>query len=77
MNKKKNAKSKEFLLFIIENGENPKIWKYLKSIKPKWLRISGYWFPRGGIPIDIFYENKKAPSNLYIPDTGIKTYKGR
>ena len=47
------------------------------NIKPKWLRISGYWFPRGGIPIDIFYENKKAPKNLYIPDTGIKPYKGR
>ena len=51
--------------------------KLLKSIKPKWLRISGYWYPRGGIPIDIFYENKRAPKNIYIPDTGIKPYKGR
>ena len=51
--------------------------KLLKSIKPRWLRISGYWYPRGGIPIDIFYENKRAPKNIYIPDTGIKPYKGR
>ena len=51
--------------------------KLLKSIKPAWLRISGYWYPRGGIPIDIFYENKRAPKNIYIPDTGIKPYKGR
>ena len=51
--------------------------KILKFIKPKWIRISGYWFPRGGIPIDIFYQNKKPPKNLYIPAAGIKTYKGR
>ena len=51
--------------------------RLIKSIKPKWLRISGFWYPRGGIPIDIFYENKKAPKDLYIPSTGIKTYKGR
>ena len=46
-------------------------------LSPQWLRIGGYWYPRGGIPIDIFYENKRAPKNIYIPDTGIKTYKGR
>lgn len=51
--------------------------KILKSIKPIWLRISGYWYPRGGIPIDIFYENKRPPKNLFIPETGIKSYKGR
>ena len=45
--------------------------------KPKWLRLGGYWYPRGGIPIDIFYENKKAPKNIYIPPTGIKLYQGR
>ena len=56
-------------IFIVE--------RLLKSIKPKWLRISGYWYPRGGIPIDIFYENKKPPKNIYIPDTGIKPYRGR
>ena len=46
-------------------------------LSPKWLRIAGYWYPRGGIPIDIFYENKRAPKNIYIPDTGIEPYKGR
>ena len=23
-------------------------------LDPRWLRISGYWYPRGGIPIDVF-----------------------
>ena len=26
------------------------------EIKPKWLRIGGYWYPRGGIPIDVFWQ---------------------
>src|SRR5574343_1341002 len=30
--------------------------KIIKASKPKWLRIGGYWYPRGGIPIDIFYQ---------------------
>ena len=26
----------------------------VELLSPKWLRIGGYWYPRGGIPIDIF-----------------------
>src|SRR3954465_14553351 len=23
------------------------------ALAPRWLRIGGYWYPRGGIPIDV------------------------
>ena len=31
----------------------------VKALAPKWLRISGYWFPRGGMPIDVFFQKGK------------------
>jgi 7-cyano-7-deazaguanine reductase len=34
---------------------------------PRWLRIGGYWFPRGGIPIDVFWQTGPAPDGLWIP----------
>lgn len=43
----------------------------------KWLRISGYWYPRGGIPIDVFWQSAEVPSGLYVPDTGVASYRGR
>jgi 7-cyano-7-deazaguanine reductase len=46
-------------------------------IKPKFLRIAGYWYPRGGIPIDIFWQTGKLPSGLWLPDTGVSSYRGR
>lgn len=46
-------------------------------IKPKWLRLGGYWYPRGGIPIDIFFQYGKLPKNIWLPDQGIETYKAR
>lgn len=48
-----------------------------KLLEPKWLRIGGYWYPRGGIPIDIFYQNKTPPSGIFIRDHDIPTYKAR
>ncbi len=51
--------------------------KIEKTIKPKWLRIAGFWNPRGGIPIDIFYQNGKKPRDIYLEDFKIKTYSGR
>lgn len=48
-----------------------------KEISPKWLRIGGYWYPRGGIPIDIFYQTGDAPKGTWIPDQGVAAYKGR
>jgi len=47
------------------------------EIKPKWLRIGGYWYPRGGIPIDVFWQTGKAPKGLWIPDHGVAPYRGR
>ena len=46
-------------------------------IKPKWLRIGGYWFPRGGIPIDVFWQTGKLPKGVWIPDQGVAPYRGR
>ncbi len=48
-----------------------------KEIAPKWLRIGGYWYPRGGIPIDIFYQNGKLPSGVWLPNQEVPNYKGR
>ena len=49
----------------------------VKLLRPKWLRIGGYWFPRGGMPIDVFYQTGPAPKNLWIPDQGVAPYRGR
>ena len=46
-------------------------------IEPRWLRISGYWYPRGGIPIDVFWQTGEMPDGLYVPDTGVPSYRGR
>ena len=48
-----------------------------QAIKPKYLRIAGYWYPRGGIPIDIFWQTGKLPSGVWLPDTGVAPYRGR
>jgi 7-cyano-7-deazaguanine reductase len=47
------------------------------EIKPKWLRIGGYWYPRGGIPIDVFWQTGKLPKGMWIPDQGVAPYRGR
>ncbi len=49
----------------------------IATIKPKWLRISGYWYPRGGIPIDIFYQTDEKPKNIFVRDATVTPYKGR
>jgi 7-cyano-7-deazaguanine reductase len=46
-------------------------------IEPKWLRIAGYWYPRGGIPIDVFWQTGPAPDGLWVPETGVAPYRGR
>jgi len=47
------------------------------AAKPKWLRIGGYWYPRGGIPIDVFYQSGDKPEGLWVPDQGVPSYRGR
>lgn len=44
---------------------------------PKWLRIAGYWYPRGGIPIDVFYQTGEAPDGVWTPEPGVAPYRGR
>ena len=51
--------------------------KVIAVTAPKWLRIAGYWYPRGGIPIDVFYQTGPAPEGLWLPDTGVAPYRGR
>jgi len=47
------------------------------TAEPKWLRIGGYWYPRGGIPIDVFWQTGPAPEGLWLPDQGVAPYRGR
>ena len=47
------------------------------EIKPRWLRIGGYWYPRGGMPIDVFWQHGRLPSGAWIPDQGVAPYRGR
>ena len=44
---------------------------------PRWLRIGGYWYPRGGIPIDVFWQTGELPQNLWLPDQGVAPYRAR
>ncbi len=46
-------------------------------LKPRWLRIGGYWYPRGGIPIDVFWQTGTPPKGLWVPDQGVAAYRGR
>ena len=47
------------------------------EMKPVWLRIGGYWYPRGGIPIDVFWQSGAPPAGLWVPDQGVAPYRGR
>jgi 7-cyano-7-deazaguanine reductase len=47
------------------------------AIKPRYLRIAGYWYPRGGIPIDIFWQTGKLPKDVWLPETGVSPYRAR
>jgi 7-cyano-7-deazaguanine reductase len=47
------------------------------EMAPHWLRIGGYWYPRGGIPIDIFWQSGPPPAGLWLPDQGVPPYRGR
>jgi 7-cyano-7-deazaguanine reductase len=51
--------------------------RIVQAAEPLWLRIGGYWYPRGGIPIDVFYQTGPAPEGLWLPDQGVAPYRGR
>ena len=46
-------------------------------LEPMWLRIGGYWYPRGGIPIDVFWQTGAPPDGVWVPDQGVPPYRGR
>lgn len=51
--------------------------RIIDTIDPTWLRIGGYWYPRGGIPIDIFYQNSEPPKGVWLPEQQVQPYRGR
>jgi 7-cyano-7-deazaguanine reductase len=46
-------------------------------LRPVWLRIGGYWYPRGGMPIDVLWQTGVPPKDLWLPDQGVAPYRGR
>ena len=51
--------------------------RLVAAAAPHWLRIAGYWYPRGGIPIDVFWQTGPAPEGLWLPEPGVAPYRGR
>ena len=48
-----------------------------EEMRPVWLRIGGYWYPRGGIPIDVFWQTGPVPEGLWVPEQEVASYRGR
>ena len=51
--------------------------RFCSAVEPTWVRVTGIWFPRGGIPIDIFWQRGDFPRNLSIPPLKLFPYTGR
>jgi 7-cyano-7-deazaguanine reductase len=51
--------------------------RIVEASEPKWLRIGGYWYPRGGIPIDVFWQTGTLPDGVWVPEQGVAPYRGR
>jgi 7-cyano-7-deazaguanine reductase len=51
--------------------------RLIDEIAPRYLRIGGYWYPRGGMPIDVFFQSGEPPEGLWLPDPGVAPYRGR
>jgi 7-cyano-7-deazaguanine reductase len=51
--------------------------KLVKLLQPRYLRIGGYWYPRGGMPIDVFWQTGAPPKGIWLPDQGVAAYRGR
>ncbi len=78
------SKSLKLYLFGFRNhgafheGCTVEIGKALRDLlQPHWLRIGGYWYPRGGIPIDVFWQTGEPPTGVWVPDQGMPGYRGR
>jgi 7-cyano-7-deazaguanine reductase len=51
--------------------------RLVAEMAPLWLRIGGYWYPRGGMPIDVFWQTGDPPAGLWVPPQGVSAYRGR
>lgn len=51
--------------------------RLVKLLEPRFFRIGGYWFPRGGIPIDVFWQHGTLPKSVWLPDQGVPAYRAR
>jgi 7-cyano-7-deazaguanine reductase len=51
--------------------------RLVAMLSPRWLRIGGYWYPRGGMPIDVFWQTGQPPKDIWLPDQGVAAYRGR
>ena len=51
--------------------------RLIALLTPAWLRIGAYFYPRGGLPIDVFYQTGVPPGGAFIPDQGVPPYRGR
>jgi 7-cyano-7-deazaguanine reductase len=51
--------------------------KLVALLKPRWFRIGGYFHPRGGMPIDVFFQSGRLPAGVFVPDQGVAPYRGR
>jgi 7-cyano-7-deazaguanine reductase len=51
--------------------------RVIAAVAPAWLRIGAYWYPRGGMPIDVFWQTGPVPEGVWLPDQGVPPYRGR
>jgi 7-cyano-7-deazaguanine reductase len=51
--------------------------RLVAEMKPHWLRIGGYWYPRGGMPIDVFWQSGAPVEGVWLPQQGVQPYRGR
>ncbi len=51
--------------------------RLIALLDPVWLRIGGYWYPRGGMPIDVFWQSCAPPEGAWIPPQEVGSYRGR
>ncbi len=51
--------------------------RVVAAVAPRWLRLGAYWYPRGGIPIDVFWQTGAPPAGVWIPEQGVAPYRGR
>lgn len=51
--------------------------RLVAAAEPRWLCIGGYWYPRGGIPIDVFWQTGEPPAGIFLPPQAVAPYRGR